>query len=490
MSSVLEAIASKRLEALNRLRPENIKEFIRYYFDIQLGKCHEEWFQKYLFNPVCKKLLLEAPMGHGKSTLGGIFYPIHLICENPRVRILLAGATLERATDLMRAITYHLENNELLIRDFGPFKAPNPEKWTQSALYIARAPSSDHPTLRTTAVNSSTAGKRADHLLFDDLVTLENSTTPQQRAKIKHWFKSIYLTRLEPGGIARGIGTEYGSDTLYQDIITHKLGEFDDWTSAIYRAIDENNPGPNGELWVEKWPLEELLKRKKEIGTIAFEMCYQNNPKALEGAVFKPGWLQFHSGQHHALPLDLKIYSGCDLAISDEQSADFFVCVTIGMDALQNIFILDIYRSKISFKEQMDVIKAKFQTFKPIRIGIESNAYQRALPQELRRSNLLPLHEIKTTRDKHIRMIALSYYFENRKIYIKEDMADFINEYISYEKGGKSPDQLDALDFAIETAIGKVQRSIITGAHGGSEKKPWEDQISRPSDGKRRPFVI
>ena len=41
-------------------------------------------------------------------------------------------------------------------------------------------------------------------------------------------------------------------------------------------------------LWPDVWPLDRLAKRRREMGETAFRLQYQNDPKALEGAVFNP----------------------------------------------------------------------------------------------------------------------------------------------------------------------------------------------------------
>jgi predicted phage terminase large subunit-like protein len=468
----MKEAVSRAEEIQARLEPNNIDEFIRYYFGKEMGQCHKIWFKHYILNPDIQKLLLEAPMGHGKSQYLAIWYAIWLICRNPRIRIILAGATLERAMDNMRQITRELENNEKLIRDFGPFKGKDPEKWTEKVIYVEKADRSGHPTLRVTAVDAATAGMRGDVIIGDDLVNIQNSNTDLGRARLKYWVLMLFLTRMEPHGIARFIGTEYGEMTLYQDIILHRNNEFEGWVSVVYKAIDPENPGPDGELWPEHWPMERLLARKKEIGVIAFEMTYQNNPRAMIGKIFKNEYLRRYTNP----PMNLNIFQAVDLSISG--AGDFFVIITIGVEPeTENVYILDVHRDRPSFPDQVQAIRTKFAVHKPLAIAIESNAYQRAMPQQLRSMALLPIKEVHTGTSKALRMMALTVYFEQGKIYIPDEqsplykpwVAQFVDEYISYDPVmGHSPDQLDALDMALELGL-KGRRKYLSDV--GSQER-------------------
>ena len=469
--SIFQNEVLNQTEKYERLKPENFDKFVKYYFNFDMGTCHKEWFKKYIFNTNVKKLLIEAPMEHAKSTYISVIYPMWLMCNNPRISILLGGSTLERSADNLRKIKAHFENNERLIEDFGPFRAKNPIKWTEKVIYIQATEESGHPSIRITAVGHATAGIRCDVFIGDDLVTLETSMTEGQRNKLKRWFCVVALTRVGPSGWVRILGTEYGENTLYQDIIHKRSGEFQDWNSVVYQAINEKNIGPNGELWPEYWPLDKLMERKGDIGTIAFEVAYQNNPRAMSGKIFKHEWIRYFE----ILPENCSNFMGVDLAISESANADYFAIVVIAIDPkTEGVYIIDILRDKLSFKAQCDAIVVKSAHHSPAAIGIESVAYQRALPQQLKSFATLPLKEIKTTQNKAVRMMKLAYYFENGKIFMKKEQLKFIEEFLGYDPdAGRSPDQLDALDFALEVGLGRLHRKFLAVSEGHARKAVW-----------------
>ena len=469
----LKEHSAKRDVVLDRLKPENFDKFCSYYFDYEMAECHKEWF-KYIFDENIKRLLVEAPFGHAKSTYIGVFYPIWLIMTNPKIRIILGSNTLELSTDRIRAIRNNFENNERLIEDykilhgFSP-KPQDPQKWTEKAIYVRGVDLDGPPSVRAAATNAAIAGKRCDVFIGDDLIDDKNSATVQLRKNTKDWFGQMALSRLEPDGMVRLMGTEYGEFTLYQDIIIKRHGQFMDWIAIVYKALDDKNKGPKGELWFEYWPFEKLMKRKNEIGVLAFELGYQNNPKANnEFGIFKESYLKYYSKS----PEGLQIFQGADLAISLKENANYFALATIGLDKDQNIYLLDMFRAHLTFEPQMDVINEYYAKWHPIFITIEKNNYQAALPEHLIKISALPIKVVTQTESKEYRLSKLSIRFENGKIHIRPDMYEFIEEYIKYDPTDKttSPDQLDSLDIALVGALENVTRKVITTIAG--EKWP------------------
>ncbi len=67
-------------------------------------------------------------------------------------------------------------------------------------------------------------------------------------------------------------------------------------------------------------------------------------------------------------------------------------------------YVLDWYRDRIDFPTQVRMVEKLAEKWKPSQIGIESNAYQQALPQQLKKTSILPIKEVKSTKDKVTRI--------------------------------------------------------------------------------------
>jgi predicted phage terminase large subunit-like protein len=82
-------------------------------------------------------------------------------------------------------------------------------------------------------------------------------------------------------------------------------------------------------------------------------------------------------------------------------------------------------------------------------IGIESNSYQMAMAQELKRSSSLPIHKIKTSRDKISRAMRRSALFENGKVFFRKNMEDFEEQLLLFPDV-EHDDLFDGFDFAVQ----------------------------------------
>ena len=147
-----------------------------------------------------------------------------------------------------------------------------------------------------------------------------------------------------------------------------------------------------------------------------------------------------------------RIYAGVDPAISQKSTADFFVMITIGIDHINNIYILDIIREHLTFDKQIEMINRKHNEWQPDIIGIEKVAYQEALIQHLRKEYPeIKIHEIQTVKDKVSRAYNRSGLFENGKVFVRRDMHLFVDELVLFPDA-QHDDQFDAFDFALDVA--------------------------------------
>ena len=145
-------------------------------------------------------------------------------------------------------------------------------------------------------------------------------------------------------------------------------------------------------------------------------------------------------------------YQAWDLAISMRETADYTVCTTIGVSDDNKIYVLDWYRDRIDFPTQVKMVEKLAKKWDPEQIGIESNAYQKALPQQLLENTMLPIKEVNRTKDKVTRISAGFIHFENGKVLIPEnhqELKNFINEYVYFPQG-RHDDMLDSMELALK----------------------------------------
>lgn len=125
---------------------------------------------------------------------------------------------------------------------------------------------------------------------------------------------------------------------------------------------------------------------------------------------------------------ELRVFTGVDLAMSSTVGADYTVITTIGVDAQSNRWILDIRRKKgLSMMDQLREIQDVHRIYKPVKILIEDNAFQRVFRDELVRNTDLPVEGFTTTahnKNSAERGVpSLQILFENRKFVIPRKTA-------------------------------------------------------------------
>ena len=82
----------------------------------------------------------------------------------------------------------------------------------------------------------------------------------------------------------------------------------------------------------------------------------------------------------------------------------------VGKDSYHNTYVLDAIQRRLTFRQQVELIEEKARQNQPVRVVVESNAYQAALVQDL--ADFVPAVPIKTVKDKVTRAATISAKFE------------------------------------------------------------------------------
>ena len=152
----------------------------------------------------------------------------------------------------------------------------------------------------------------------------------------------------------------------------------------------------------------------------------------------------------------LRLFIGIDPAISLSEKADHFAMAAIGLtDDNTQAFLIDYYVGRIEFPDQLDKIREWFLKYRPERMGIESNAYQKALYQMAQRMDgLPPIMAVIAKGQKNDRILRMSPFFKIGKIRIARRHPEFIEQWVNFDpaKKNQEDDLLDAVEIALSTA--------------------------------------
>jgi predicted phage terminase large subunit-like protein len=145
-----------------------------------------------------------------------------------------------------------------------------------------------------------------------------------------------------------------------------------------------------------------------------------------------------------------------DPAISIRDNADDFAMAIIGVtEDRSQAYLLKTFRGHIPFPEQIELVNEWFLRYQPSYIGVESNAFQAALTQQLMRLPGMPnIVPIFSKAKKEQRIMAMAPLFKTGRIRIHRTERDFIDQWVSWDSTKKSihDDLLDAVEIALGLA--------------------------------------
>ena len=128
-------------------------------------------------------------------------------------------------------------------------------------------------------------------------------------------------------------------------------------------------------------------------------------------------------------------------------------------DEIYQEHILDHYEGHLTFGQQVKMIFDWYDNYKPINVGIESNAYQAALAQHLKETRSdIRVKRINTRIDKVTRAWKVAQRFEAEEIRIIRGQQRIIDHLVAFP-GGRFKDLFDALDLALTSAYTRRKRS-------------------------------
>lgn len=385
------------------------------------------------------KLIL-MPRGSFKSSIATIGTTVQDVVNNPNIRILIASETYQNAQKFLREIKGHFETNQEFINHYGNLVSP--VGWTETEITVnKRTKNLKEPTISTAGIDVTKVGMHYDKIVVDDPVSQNNITSPEQIQKTLEWFQQLF-SLLEPGGEVVVIGTRWDDLDLYGYIID--MAEKLRFNIYVRSAIDKE-----GNLLFPTRLTHEFLDNTLAIqGSYIFACQYLNDPVPMENAVLG-NVMKYYP--ENIMGKKLYKFAAMDLAISQKQTADYNAWVVVGVDEDKNWYVLDAIHKRCTPKEAIDFTFALYSLHKPVKIGVETVAFQKAMiymfqEEMANRKQFLPLEELKSDTDKLRRILSIQPKVQNAQLFIKDDQADLEYEMRRFPRG-KHDDLVDALAY-------------------------------------------
>jgi len=460
-----------------------------------LGQCHKEaidWWER----PGRKHhQLLLFPRDHGKSRLVS-YRAAWYLTKDPTLRILYISATSNLAEKQLGFIKGLMTSD--IYRRYWPDHIHPEEgkraKWTNTEIALdhpkRKAENVRDPSVFCAGLTTSITGMHCDVAILDDVVVQENAYNEDGRRKVQNQYS--LLSSIEGADAFEWVvGTRYHPRDLYDDMLNMKEDIYDDEGNKIdeqpiyeimERAVESHGDGTGEMLWPRQqrkdgkwfgfdWRVL-AQKRGKYLNKGQFRAQYYNDPTdpdnqpmdASDFQYFERKHLSQDSGHWTYFGKRLNLVASVDFAYSTAKTADYTAIVVVGIDADNNIYVLDIDRFKTGeisqyFKHILDLYnKWGFR-----KLCAEVTAAQQAIVKSLKQDWFAPhglpikVEEVRPTRNegsKQERMAATLYpRYENKQVYHYRGGNTQTLEEELISRNPPHDDIMDALTTAIEHAV-------------------------------------
>lgn len=442
------------------------------------GQAASPPFHKECWDLCCspeKYVAIAAPRGHAKSTAITLGYGLATLMFRERKFMLLVSDTESQASMFLGLMKQELQDNPELIELFGVWKNDKGlvqfDKDSETDIIVRF---SDGHRFRIIAKGAEQKlrglvwdGSRPDIILCDDMENDELVMNQDRRRKMRNWFNGALVPSLSDRGIIRMVGTILHSDSLLESFMPNPSDKLTlstplkQWTSRrmMWKAVKyrAHNSDFSTLLWPQKKTQEQfkvLYEDARINGTTdTYSREYLNFPIDEAVSFFKRGDLLPRNPDD--LKKNLNYYIAVDLAISEDQRADYSAFVVAGVDEDKIIHIVNVVRERLDGREIVDTLIALQKAYNPLFVGIEEMQVTKSigpfLNEAMRETNtylsLVKLKPHKTDKVTRARSIQARIRAHSVKFSKEEDWYfNFEQELLTFPRG-KHDDQVDALAY-------------------------------------------
>lgn len=422
----------------------------------------------------CKRLIVAMPPRHGKSELISKYYPAWYLSLHPNKRVMLAGYEATFAADWGRKAREEFTTNAHL---FGT-------ALNESVTANANWETTSGGGMASVGAGGALTGRGADLLIIDDPIkNADEARSAHARNQLWDWYSTTAYSRLEPGGAVIILHTRWNEDDLIGRLLAHDAEsapeERENWEVLELPALCEDPEADAlgrklGEaLWPERYDEKRLAIIRRQQGSYFWAALYQQHPSPLEGQLFKRDDFRYFAiegteedpvyklatvGDDEKIELvsasTCKRFQTVDLAASIKTTADYFVIMTWAQTPKNQLLLLDTVRTRVEGPDQLPLLQAKFNEWKPAYIGIESVSFQITAIQNAIRAGL-PVRKLTPDKDKISRAITAGVRYEAHTIYHLANASwlhDLESELVNFPNS-KHDDQVDCIAYAASQSV-------------------------------------
>jgi phage terminase large subunit-like protein len=402
---------------------------------------------------------------HYKSTIITFAKSIQDILANPEVTIGIFSHTRPIAKGFLGQIKQELEQNVYLKSLFPDVLYAEPQrespKWgLDVGIRVKRKGNPKEETVEAWGlVDGQPTAKHFGVCVYDDVVTLESVSTPDQIKKVNAALELSYNLGAQ-GGKRRFIGTRYHLNDSYRTIMDRGTAE-----KRVKPATDTGKMDGNSVLM----PQELLLEKRRDMGPYTFDCQMLQNPVADRSMSFRPEWVRYYETLGDTSKWNKYIL--VDPASAKKATSDYTVMMVLGLAPDQNFYLLSAIRDRLNLTQRGNKLFDLHREFKPTAVGYERYGMQADIEHvryvQEQKNYRFEITELGGTMAKEDRIKMLVPKFEQGRLWLPKRMAfidhenrtqDFIkifleNEYLAFPVCIHD-DMLDCLARILDPVLG------------------------------------
>ena len=404
--------------------------------------------------------MFAEPREHGKTVRWSFAYVLWSILSGRNRYALLIGASGDAARENLINIKIELEENDLILEDFGELKGA---AWRDDRIELA-----NKTCMQAKGAGASMRGTRfrqwrPDLILLDDILKDEAVDSPSQRDKISRWLKRVVFN-LGKTAFIIWVNTIFHSD----DPVSRLIEEVEAGTLKRWAAVRLSCFKPDGSpLWPEYWPAEALEEKQAQLGFDSFSTEWLNEPLSDEQRIIQRSWIKTHEYRELPPAAELRFFCGVDPATGKhDRTAEIPIAVHKNTGI---IYVLPPWAKTCSETETVRqlMIMHRLYAFELIAwedvvfSGIYGNYIQKLAAEE---HVYLPIKKMGCKLSKDAKARFLSPLTENGIIRFPADgAAGMIDELVNFPKW-KFDDQMDGLYLAVTVIPSGSGTPVVTQA--------------------------
>jgi predicted phage terminase large subunit-like protein len=311
-------------------------------------------------------------------------------------------------------------------------------------------------------------------------------------------FTTAGIERIEPDGIEDvfDVEIEHTGNFIANGVVSHNTRWNEDDLAG--RRLEEMNAG--GEKWElldfpaiakeddilgrkvgealfpRRYPIDELMKIKRNLGSYWWHALYQQTPTPDGGDIFKRSWFRYFKEDDEYYKLhtpegdklirksDTWILQTCDPAATENEKNDFFVLSTWAVTKNNDLLLLEVFREHADTVKHEKIMKDNHTKWNPRFQGVENKTFGLNIIQKCITLGL-PIKPLKADTDKISRARPLAARYETGTVYHRQNtpwLVDFEDELIGFPNA-KHDDQVDTAAYAYLSIMPGDEYKIVGG---------------------------